>query len=134
MPWRTNVVAALYVAGLATSVVTPVTAHHSHANYDITTWTVMEGTVKQLVLMAPHSIVYLDVKDEKGAVATWALEATNLRTILNNGVKREDVRPGDSVKVRCHLLRDGAKGCLLGFVTPAHGDPARGHGVEREWD
>ena len=134
MPWRTNVVVFLCVAGLATSVVTPVTAHHSHANYDITTWTVMEGTVKQLVLMAPHSIVYLDVKDAKGAVVTWALEATNQRTILNNGVKREDVRPGDSIKVRCHLLRDGARGCLLGFVTPMHGDSARGHGVELEWD
>ena len=128
MPWRT-VVAFLCIASLGA----PLAAHHSHANYDIATWTVMEGTVKQLVLMAPHSIVYLDVKDEKGA-ATWALEAANQRTILNNGVKKEDVRPGDRVKVRCHLLRDGARGCLLGFITPMHGDAARGHGVELEWD
>jgi hypothetical protein len=130
MSWRHVVVASLCVAGLGG----PLAAHHSHANYDIATWTVMEGTVKQLVLMAPHSIVYLDVKDEKGVVATWALEATNQRTILNNGVKREDVRPGDLIKARCHLLRDGHKGCLLGFVTPMHGDAARGHGVELEWD
>jgi hypothetical protein len=129
MPWRTAI-ALLYVAGLAA----PLAAHHSHANYDVTTWTVMEGTVKQLVLMAPHSIVYLEVKDDKGAVATWALEATNQRAILNNGVKKEDVRPGDHIKVRCHLLRDGAKGCLLGFITPMHGDAARGNGVEIEWD
>ena len=130
MTWRTAVVAILCVAGLGA----PLAAHHSHANYDVTTWTVMEGTVKQLVLMAPHSIVYLEVKDDKGAVATWALEATNQRAILNNGVKREDVRPGDHIKVRCHLLRDGAKGCLLGFITPMHGDAARGNGVEIEWD
>jgi len=130
MPWRTAVVAILCVAGLGA----PLAAHHSHANYDVTTWTVMEGTVKQLVLMAPHSVVYLEVKDDKGTVATWALEATNQRAILNNGVKREDVRPGDHVKVRCHLLRDGAKGCLLGFITPMHGDAARGNGVEIEWD
>ena len=130
MPWRTAVVAILCVAGLGA----PLAAHHSHANYDVTTWTVMEGTVKQLVLMAPHSIVYLDVKDDKGTTATWALEATNQRAILNNGVKREDVRPGDHIKVRCHLLRDGARGCLLGFITPMHGDAARGHGVELEWD
>jgi len=130
MPWRTAVVAILCVAGLGA----PLAAHHSHANYDVTTWTVMEGTVKQLVLMAPHSIVYLDVKDDKGTTATWALEATNQRAILNNGVKREDVRPGDHIKVRCHLLRDGARGCLLGFITPMHGDAARGNGVEIEWD
>jgi hypothetical protein len=84
--------------------------------------------------MAPHSIVYLDVKDEGGNVATWAIEATNQRGIRHNGVKPEDVRPGDAIKVRCHLMRDGARWRLLGFVTPMHGDPARGHGVEKEWD
>ena len=130
MTWRTAVGVILSVAALGM----PLAAHHSHANYDVTTWTVMEGTVKQLILMAPHSIVYLEVKDDKGAVVTWALEATNQRGIVNNGVKREDVRPGDHIKVRCHLLRDGAKGCLLGFVTPMHGDAARGNGIELEWD
>jgi hypothetical protein len=130
MSWRYVVLASVGVAGLGASLA----AHHSHANYDIATWTVMEGTVKQLVLMAPHSIVYLDVKDEKGVVATWALEAANQRTILSNGVKGDDVRPGDLIKARCHVLRDGHRGCLLGFVTPMHGDPARGHGVELEWD
>jgi len=130
MSWRHAVVAILCVAGLRV----PAAAHHSHANYDISTWTMMQGTVKQLVLMAPHSIVYLEVKDEKGGVATWALEAANQRTILNNGIKAQDVRPGDVIKVRCHMLRDGARGCLLGFITPMHGDAARGHGVELEWD
>ena len=125
----------LFVAFAAVvSVAVSLAAHHSHANYDISKWTVLEGTVKQVVLIAPHSIVYLDVKDDKGETATWALEATNPNGIYGNGVKREDVRAGDTIKVRCHLLRDGAKGCLLGFVTPMHGDKARGHGVEREWD
>jgi len=116
------------------SVAVSLAAHHSHANYDISKWLVLEGTVKQVIMIAPHSLVYLDVKDEKGETITWALEATNPIGIMGNGVKREDVRAGDTIKVRCHVLRDGAKGCLLGFVTPTHGDKARGHGVEREWD
>ena len=116
------------------SVAVSLAAHHSHANYDISKWLVLEGTVKQVIMIAPHSLVYLDVKDEKGETITWALEATNPIGIMGNGVKREDVRAGDTIKVRCHLLRDGAKGCLLGFLTPTHGDKARGHGVEREWD
>jgi hypothetical protein len=94
----------------------------------------MEGTVRQVIFIVPHSIVYLNVKGEKGETATWALEATNPQGIFSRGVKREDVRAGDTIKVRCHPLRDGARGCLLGFVTPMHGDMARGHGVEREWD
>ena len=112
----------------------PVAAHHSHGNYDISKWTPMEGVVKQVILVVPHSIVYMDVKDQKGEVTTWSLEATGVRGVLANGVKREDVKPGDRIKVRCHLLRDNAPGCLLGFITPDHGDVARGHGVEREWD
>ena len=113
----------------AAAVSVPLLAHHSHGNYDISTWTVMEGTVKQVVFIVPHSIVYIDVKGEM-----WALEATNPQGIFLRGVKKEDVQVGDTIKVRCHLLRDGGKGCLLGFVTPMHGDKARGHGVEIEWD
>jgi len=109
-------------------------AHHSHANYDITKWIEIEGTVKQVVFIAPHSLVYLDVKDAKGATAIWALEATAPAGIFGNGVGREDVRAGDLIKARCHQLRDGADGCLLGFITPLHGDATRGHGIEREWD
>ena len=112
----------------------PAWAHHSHGNYDLSQWTTMEGTVKQVVFIVPHSIVYLDVKNEKAEMVTWSLEATGPRGIFENGVKREDVKPGDTIKVRCHLLRDGSQGCLLGFVTPMHGDAARGHGVEHEWD
>ena len=118
----------------APCVAVPLVAHHSHGNYDLSKWTVMEGKVRQVILIVPHSIVYIDVQDEKGEPATWALEATNPQGIALRGVKREDVQVGDTIKVRCHLLRDGARGCLLGFVTPMHGDVARGHGVEKEWD
>ena len=112
----------------------PALAHHSHGNYDTATWTPFEGVVKELHYVTPHSFVYLEVQDEKGQPATWLLEATNPRGLEGKGIKREDVKPGDRVKVRCHRLRDGSNGCLLGFITPMHGDPARGHGIEKEWD
>lgn len=112
----------------------PSLAHHSHANYDISKWVAIEGVVKQVVFIAPHSIVYLDVKGDGDGTAIWALEATAPAGIFGNGVAREDVRAGDAIKARCHQLRDGANGCLLGFITPLHGDATRGHGVEREWD
>jgi hypothetical protein len=112
----------------------PAWAHHSHGNYDVTRWTTMEGTVKEVHLLVPHSWIYLDVKNDREQPTTWALEATGPNGLLKVGIKREDVRPGDPIKVRCHLLRDGSNGCLLGFVTPMHGDPARGHGVEKDWD
>jgi hypothetical protein len=109
-------------------------AHHSHNAYEVTKWSPLEGTVKEMHLVVPHSWIYLDVTDPKGQTTTWALEAASPNEIMRNGVKREDVKVGDKIKVRCHLLRDGTNGCLLGFITPEHGDMARGHGVEKEWD
>ena len=111
----------------------PAWAHHSHNGYEVTVWTDMEGTVSELHLIVPHSWLYLDVEDDNGEAVTWALEAGPNR-MIQNGAKREDVQVGDRIKVRCHVLRDGSNGCLLGFVTPDHGDPARGHGVEIHWD
>ena len=118
----------------ALSLALPSTAHHSHGNYDVTKWIPVEGTVKQVHWMNPHSWIYMEVKNETGKPAQWSLEAADPTALQRQGIKREDVKPGDFIKVRCHLLRDGSNGCLLGFVTPLHGDAARGHGIEKEWD
>ncbi len=112
----------------------PALAHHSHGNYDVSQWSVYEGTVKEVHLVRPHSWVYLEITDDEGQSAVWALEATGPEGLSNNEIGRQDVRTGDTISVRCHRLRDGSNGCLLGYVTPLHGDLARGHGVEKEWD
>jgi Family of unknown function (DUF6152) len=114
--------------------IAPLAAHHSHGNYDLTKWTTMEGKVTEVHLLVPHSWIYLEVKAVKGEPTVWALEATGPGGLQRVGIKKEDVKTGDTIKVRCHLLRDGSNGCLLGYVTPMHGDAARGHGVERDWD
>jgi hypothetical protein len=109
-------------------------AHHSHGNYDVTKWIPVEGTVKEVHWMNPHSWIYFEAKDGSGKTVQWAVEAGDPTALQRNGIKREDVKPGDFIKIRCHRLRDGSNGCLLGFVTPMHGDAARGHGIEKEWD
>ena len=122
--------AAIFAVALAV----PASAHHSHGNYDVSKWTLYEGTVKEVHLVRPHSWIYIEITDDEGQSAVWALEATGPDGLLRNEIKREYVRTGDTIRVRCHRLRDGANGCLLGFVTPLHGDLERGHGIEREWD
>ncbi len=124
----------LVALACAASSLQPVWAHHSHNNYDTATWTTMAGTVTELHLLVPHSWIYIEVKDAKGQATTWALEATGRGGLEKVGIKVTDVKPGDSIRVRCHLLKDGSSGCLLGFVTPMHGDAARGHGIEKDWD
>ena len=118
----------------AMAVAMPVRAHHSHNNYATVDFTLIEGTVKEVHLINPHSWIYMEVKGTTPEPEIWALEATGPRGLEGNGIKREDVKVGDTIKVRCHRSRDNSNGCLLGFVTPMHGDVARGHGVEKEWD
>ena len=75
--------------------------------------------------------MYLEVTNDKGDPHLWALEATSPRGLENNGITKDMLRVGGRAKVRCHRLRDNTNGCLLGFLTPLHGDASRGHGVER---
>ena len=83
--------------------------------------------VKELHLVLPHSWVYLEVKDATGEPQVWALEATGRAQLQNIGVTRDYVKPGDTVKVRCHPLRDGTNGCLLGFLKAKDG-------TVKDWD
>jgi len=105
----------------------PVWAHHSHGNYE-DTFMDIEGVVTEVHLVVPHSWIYLEVKDPKGGdPQVWALESTGRPQLQKIGVTPDYVKPGDTVKARCHHLRDGSNGCLLGFLKAKDG-------TVKDWD
>ncbi len=104
----------------------PAWAHHSHGNY-VDTFMDVEGVVKEVHLVVPHSWIYLEVKDDKGEPQMWALEATGRAGLQRIGVTPDFLKPGDTVKARCHRLRDGSNGCLLGFLKAKDG-------TVKDWD
>ena len=112
----------------------PARAHHSYANYNMSTLVQMEGTVRQVHWIFPHVTIYVEVEDADGQAQMWAMGASTPAGVERAGVSRDDVQPGDRVGVRCYPLKDGSLGCALGFVTPLHGDTARGDSVERAWN
>jgi hypothetical protein len=113
-----------FTVGLATvcavGFVASVSAHHSHGQYE-ETFRDISGVVKEVHLLTPHSWVYIEVKDGGGAPQLWALEATSRSGLERIGVTRESLKPGDTIKARCHPLRDGSNGCLLGFLKSPDG-------------
>ena len=113
-------------AGLAAAAL-PVWGHHSHGNYDVNNYTFLEGKVSEVLWINPHTWIYLEVADADGEAAVWALEGGAPGGLLRRGWTEDSVKSGDTIKVRCHQLRDGSNGCLLGFVTPPGGE-------EKEWD
>jgi hypothetical protein len=104
----------------------PVAAHHSHGNYR-QDFIDLVGVVKEVHLVNPHSWVYAEVKDAQGQTALWALEATGRAGLARIGVVSGYVSPGDTIKVRCHQLRDGSNGCLMGFLQARDG-------TIKDWD
>ncbi len=105
----------------------PAWSHHSHGNYNTDSFIDLQGVVKELHLVVPHSWVYLEVKDANGEPQVWALEATGRAGLEKVGVTRDSIKPGDTVKARCHQLRDGTNGCLLGFLKAKDG-------TVKDWD
>ena len=101
-------------------------AHHSHGNY-VETFMDIQGVVKEVHLVVPHSWVYLEVKSAKGDPEIWALEATGRPGLERVGVTASTIKVGETVKARCHRLRDGSNGCLLGFLKAKDG-------TVKDWD
>lgn len=95
-------------------------AHHSHGQYE-ETFRDITGVVKEVHFVLPHSWVYIEVKDAKGETQLWALEATGRTALEKMGINREYIKQGDTIKARCHPLRDGSNGCLLGFLKARDG-------------
>jgi len=99
----------------------PSWAHHSHANYNLDEFTNMSGTVTEVAWTNPHVWLYMEIKDEQGSPQVWALEGGSVAALMRGGWQRDSLNPGDNVSVRCHLVRDGSAGCLMGFVTNING-------------
>ena len=110
----------------AMAFVMPASAHHSHGNYT-DTFKDIQGVVKEIHFVVPHSWVYIEVKGASGEPELWALEATGRGGLERIGVTREYIKTGDTIKARCHPLRDGSNGCLLGFLKARDGSV-------KDWD
>ena len=104
----------------------PASAHHSHGNY-LDAFVDLTGVVKEVHLLVPHSFLYVEVKSANGESQTWALEATSRAGLERIGVTKDHLKAGDTIKARCHALRDGSNGCLLGFLKTKDG-------AVKDWD
>jgi hypothetical protein len=103
----------------------PLWAHHSHGNYNMEVYTNLTGTIKEAHFLNPHSWIYLEVKDKDDKVTIWALEGTNIGR-LRQTWDLSAFKPGVTISARCHQLKDGSPGCLLGFISL--------NGVEKSFD
>jgi hypothetical protein len=98
-----------------------VTAHHSHAMFDMTIESSITGTVTNFSYRNPHVYLYLDVKGADGAMEKWAVEMSNIENMRSRGIVASTFRAGDLVTVKLNPLKNGRPGGNYTSVTAADG-------------
>ncbi len=106
-----NFKALSLIAVAATVFTVPAFAHHSFAMFDAEKTITVQGTVKEFEWTNPHSWLRVTVNDAKtGKPALWALELSSPARLTTMGMHANSVRPGDSVSVTFHPMKDGTRG------------------------
>jgi hypothetical protein len=100
---------------------TPVLAHHSMAEYDLTIVTSVKGTVTKFEWSNPHAYIYLEAKDDKGNVVEWTAELASLGMLARVNWKRDTVKPGDEITITGNRAKNGRTMMHLDKIVFANG-------------
>src|SRR5579864_5168705 len=87
-------------------------AHHSFAaEFDGGKRVTLKGVVTKVDWRNPHIYVYLNVKEENGAVTEWACEGGPPNVLLRQGWTRTSVKEGDEVTIDGAVAKDSSNRC-----------------------
>ena len=109
-----NKVRASFLVGLGLlAVAVPLFAHHGNAEY-VGKQITVKGTVTAWIWTNPHSILKVDVADDKGNIVHWICENNAPSTLVNFGYTAKTFKPGDQVTV---VMDATAKNTPVGRVS-----------------
>jgi hypothetical protein len=111
----TSVLLLLSIAG-------PAYAHHGFVSwFDMSRSVTVKGTVTSFDWTNPHSYIYFDVKDEKGAIQKWSAELGAVAMLARAGWRKDTVKPGDEITLIGNPAKDGKPTMHLDKIIFANG-------------
>ena len=112
------VTAVLLLLSLAASTY----AHHGFVSwFDMSRSVTVKGTVTSFDWTNPHAYIYLDVKDDKGAIVKWSAELGAIAMLTRAGWKRDTLKPGDELTMTGNPAKDGKPVMHLDKIVFANG-------------
>jgi len=112
----------LVVSFVAFLVSAPLWAHHGEANYDTDKVVSVKGTVSDFEFINPHTLITVDVKNDKGQIEKWACEARSPGMLVRVGRWDKDtIKAGDVITVFGYRAKNGSTVMRLQKLTLADG-------------
>jgi hypothetical protein len=97
-------------------------AHHGFVSWFDTSRSVsVKGTVTTFDWTNPHAYIYLDVKNEKGAVEKWSIELGALAMLARAGWRRDTLKSRDEITAIGNPAKDGKPTLHLSKIVFANG-------------
>jgi hypothetical protein len=88
--------------------VAPAWAHHSFASeYDAEKPTKLQGTVKKVEWINPHSWITIEVKAPDGTLQTWEIEAGAPNAMFRRGFTKDSLPLGTEIVVTGYVAKNG---------------------------
>src|SRR5215471_12767900 len=87
----------------------PLSAHHGDAGRYEENVTVLTGTVVEVQLVDPHSIIVLDIPSDKGQPVRWQAELGGRNALAKNfGWTKNTLKFGDKLTITGRKVKSGA--------------------------
>ena len=97
-------------------------AHHGFTSwFDMSQKVTVKGTVTNFDWTNPHAYIYLDAKDEKGAMEKWSIELGATGMLTRAGWRRDILKPGDVITAVGNRAKDGKPVMHLDKIIFANG-------------
>ena len=112
---------ALWIAVAFLLVTELKSAHHGNAGFYGGKTITVTGTITRVEIVNPHSVVYIDVKDDKGQTVEWEVEMMSLNHLRGYGWVRNTVKPGDVISCTGGAAKSGAASMISSYMKLADG-------------
>jgi hypothetical protein len=109
---RVKLIAGTVIAAAAALLIapSPARAHHAFAaEFDEKKpIKFVDATVTRVMLINPHSWIYVDVKQPDGTTENWAIEAGSPNILLRRGITKDTLKVGQKIVVDGYQSKDGS--------------------------